>query len=238
MDFNAARGIGGGRGSEVVTVRPPSALWRLMLLAIIGFAVFAALTVAVTSNPSLSFDSGAFRVVDDLRAPWLDSVARVLTTLGLIAVVGPVVALAAAILFRRRLGARAIALVAGAALTWSAVWIVKLAVDRPRPPGALVATSGQSFPSGHAANAIGWLALAIALAIVIRARRRRVAAIAAGGLVAVLVGLSRIYLRAHYASDVLAGESLAIAIYALAAIGAVLWVNRGLRRREVHGRAI
>ena len=41
-----------------------------------------------------------------------------------------------------------------------------------------------------------------------------------------LVGLSRIYLRAHYASDVVAGEALAVAMYALATIGAVTWQAR------------
>ena len=41
-----------------------------------------------------------------------------------------------------------------------------------------------------------------------------------------LVGLSRIYLRAHYASDVLAGEALAVAMYALAAIGTVTRLAR------------
>jgi undecaprenyl-diphosphatase len=58
---------------------------------------------------------------------------------------------------------------------------------------------------------------------VIPARGARIAAIAAGALLAVLVGLSRIYLRAHYASDVLAGEALAVATYALATIGVVTW---------------
>jgi len=42
----------------------------------------------------------------------------------------------------------------------------------------------------------------------------------------VLVGLSRIYLRAHYASDVLAGEALAVAMYALAALVAVVRQRR------------
>ena len=37
------------------------------------------------------------------------------------------------------------------------------------------------------------------------------------------MGLSRIYLRAHYASDVIAGEALAVAMYALALIAAVAW---------------
>jgi membrane-associated phospholipid phosphatase len=34
----------------------------------------------------------------------------------------------------------------------------------------------------------------------------------------VLVGLTRIYLRVHYLSDVLAGEAFAVAMYALAGV--------------------
>jgi len=89
-----------------------------------------------------------------------------------------------------------------------------------------VHTSGQSYPSGHAANSVGYLALAIALTVAIPSRIGRVAAVAAGALLTVLVGLSRIYLRAHYASDVLAGEALAVAMYALAAIGTIAWQSR------------
>lgn len=50
-----------------------------------------------------------------------------------------------------------------------------------------------------------------------------------------LVGLSRINLRAHYASDVLAGEALGVAMYALAASGTVAWQAR--RERTMNGRA-
>ncbi len=45
--------------------------------------------------------------------------------------------------------------------------------------------------------------------------------LAIGSLLAVLVGLSRIYLRAHYASDVIAGEALAVAMYGLAATSVI-----------------
>jgi undecaprenyl-diphosphatase len=206
--------------------------WPLAVVAVI--AVFIALTVVVTTNPSLALDSRAFRIVNDLRAPWLDHAARVVTTLGLIAIVGPVVLLAAAILTRRRHHARAAALAAGAALTWISVWIVKTAVHRARPPTPLVHTSGQSYPSA-AANSIGWLALATALTVAIPTRRGRITAIAAGSLLAVLVGLSRIYLRAHYATDVLAGEALAVAIYALAAMGSLAW--QALRHPAVSAEA-
>jgi membrane-associated phospholipid phosphatase len=200
-----------------------------------AIALFAALTVAVTTNPSLAFDSRAFETSDDLRAPWLDQAARVVTKLGLIAIVGSAALLAAWLLIRRRHRIRAAGLVVGAALAWVAVWITKAVVDRPRPPEPLVHTSGQSYPSAHAANAVGWLALAIGLTTVIANRHARIAAVTAGGLLAVLVGLSRIYLRAHYASDVLAGEALGVAMYALAAIGTVAWQAR--RERTMNGRA-
>jgi membrane-associated phospholipid phosphatase len=200
--------------------------WQLVAVAATALAVFAALTVAVTSNRSLAFDSRAFETAHDLRAPWLDTAAKIVTTLGLIVIVGAAVFLTAVLLYRRRHALRAAALALGAAVAWVSVWITKWAVDRPRPPGPLVHTSGQSFPSGHAANSIGWLALAIALGAVIPNRAARTAAVAAGALIAVLVGLSRIYLRAHYISDVLAGEALAIAMYALATIGAVAWQAR------------
>lgn len=207
-------------------VRRASIPWLLVVVALAAIAVFVALTIAVTGSSSLALDSQAFEIADDLRVPWLDGAARVVTRLGLIAIVGSAVVLGAAVLIKHRDRARAAALVVGAALAWISVWIVKSVVDRPRPPDPLVHTAGPSFPSAHAANSVGWLALAIALTIVISTRAGRIAVIAAGALLAVLVGLSRIYLRAHYASDVLAGEALSVAMYALATIGALAWQSR------------
>ena len=190
----------------------------LIAIGVTAAAAFVVLTVIVMANSSLAFDSRAFAVASDLRAPWLTTVARVITTLGLIAVVGPALVAGAALLIARKDRRRAGVLVAGGALTWVTVWITKSLVDRPRPPRPLVHTAGQSYPSAHAANSVGWLALAIALAAVIPARGLRIAVIAAGALVAVVVGLSRIYLRAHFTSDVLAGYALAVAMYSLATI--------------------
>ena len=198
----------------------------LIGVAAVSLAVFAVLTVAVVRSPSLAIDSSASELAEDLRAPWLDDVARVITTFGLIAIVGSAVILGAIVLTRRRHLARAGALVLGAALAWVGVWVTKGVVDRPRPPKPLVNVAGQSYPSAHSANAVGWLALAIALGALIGPRAPRVTAIAGGAVLAVLVGLSRIYLGAHYLSDVLAGEALAVAMYALAALGAAWWMAR------------
>src|SRR5689334_9777131 len=138
---------------------------RLIVLTVASLAVFAALTVAVAGGGSLAIDRRAFRIADDLRAPWLDQLAKIVTTLGLIAVVGTVVVLGAVFLARRRYVYRAAGLVAGAALAWASVWLVKMIVDRSRPPDPLVHTTGKSYPSAHAANSVGWLALGIALTV-------------------------------------------------------------------------
>ena len=202
---------------QVRSVRP------LVLIAALSAIVFVALTVLVTTSAPISIDSRAFRFAHDLRAPWLDHVARAVTTFGLIAIVGPALLVSGVLLMRAEQRARAAALLTGGALAWIGVWLLKLVVDRPRPSAPLVTTSGQSYPSGHAANSVGWLALAIALTVLIRSRAGRVAAVCVAGALTVLVGLSRIYLRAHYASDVLGGESFAVATYALTATAAYAW---------------
>jgi membrane-associated phospholipid phosphatase len=205
----------------------------LAAVACVSLAAFAALTVLVTTHGVSGLDARAFRTADDLRAAWLDSAARAITTLGLIAVVGPAVVLGGAWLVVRGRATRAAALVAGAGVAWLSVWVIKAIVDRPRPPAPLVQTAGQSYPSAHAANSVGWLALALALAVLIPARPVRIAAIAVGGAVTLLVGLSRIYLRAHYASDVLGGETLAVAIYAVTALAALSWAAGAGRRLQL-----
>jgi membrane-associated phospholipid phosphatase len=213
-------------------MRRLSVLWPLAGVAAGAMAVFVALTIVVTSNPSLAVDSRAFRIANELRTPALDHAARIVTTLGLFVIVGPVLLIGAALLIRRQRRARAASLLIGAALAWISVWIIKAAVDRARPPAPLVHTSGQSYPSGHAANSVGYLALAIALTVAVSSRIGRIAAVAAGALLTVLVGLSRIYLRAHYASDVLGGEALATAMYALGTIGTLAWQKRGHSARK------
>ena len=105
--------------------------WLLIVVAGVALAVFGALTATVTLGPSLALDSWAFEIADDLRAPWLDAAARVVTTLGLLAIVGSGVLLSALVLVKRRYVARAGVLMLGAALTWVGVWIAKAVVDRP-----------------------------------------------------------------------------------------------------------
>jgi len=90
------------------------------------------------------------------------------------------------------------------------------------------------YPSGHAAYSTAWVAAAVMLT-------RRLGLLTKGTLVfvalgiAAAVGVSRVYLRAHWWSDVVGGWGLAAAIFSLLA-GIALVVdyfrNNGERRAE------
>jgi membrane-associated phospholipid phosphatase len=83
---------------------------------------------------------------------------------------------------------------------------LKAAIDRPRPPDSLIETSAASFPSGHAiASAVTAVGLVLVLARPGKTRWRwEVNAVVFTSVMA----LSRVYLRAHWLSDTVAGALL------------------------------
>jgi membrane protein DedA with SNARE-associated domain/membrane-associated phospholipid phosphatase len=168
-------------------------------------------------------DEVAAEIVEALRTGWLTDVAKVVTVLGSAAVVLPLVAISAAVLAIRRRWAEVAVLLVGMAIVLIGVHEIKAAVDRPRPPGSLVGTSGSAFPSGHAAYSTFYVWLAVMVVIRVRPGISRGAAIVTTGIVlTALVGLSRVYLGAHYLSDVSGGWALGATAFSLCAATALI----------------
>ncbi len=93
---------------------------------------------------------------------------------------------------------------------------------RPRPPVAerLISVTGWSFPSGHATQSVAFWGMLVVVLCGGRTRAVRTVGWVVAALVALAVGLSRIYLGVHWISDVTAGWLLGGAwLCTLAVIG-------------------
>jgi membrane protein DedA with SNARE-associated domain/membrane-associated phospholipid phosphatase len=193
-------------------------LTTLLAVAAVSAYVFGLYTDLVESGNAFGTpgDDVAGDAARDIKIGVLTALAKAVSLGGTWPVATAVAVLAGLFLLTRDRIADTLVLAVGFATTQAAVQITKAAVDRPRPVDPLVDVTGSSFPSGHAAMAILYVAVALAVARLLRGGATlRIAVVAVACILAVLIGLSRVYLRAHYLSDVTAGWALALAVFSI-----------------------
>jgi membrane protein DedA with SNARE-associated domain/membrane-associated phospholipid phosphatase len=207
--FSAERLTPGNLGLELTTL--------LALLAVATFNFFL-LGDVIMKPDEPRIDRWAEDVASRLNTDALVQVAKVVTSLGAFptAVIAVVLTGGWALMRRRYLEAGA--LVLGLAASYAAVHIAKAAYDRPRPPGSLVAADLSAFPSGHACYAVTLVACATVLVRGGVGWAGRIAAVTVAVILVAAVAVTRVYLRAHYLTDVLGGVALGVAIWSLIGI--------------------
>jgi membrane-associated phospholipid phosphatase len=226
----------GNRAASVLTSRR-----RTVLYAVVLVGALAAVFLAVGTNTGPTgletrvgwvgrVDQTVLRTSDVIRTGILTGIARVLDVAGGGIVTIPLRALIAIVLIVRRRWPAFWAWILTWALAEAAVRGAKVFFARPRPPMPLVSTTGFSFPSGHAV-ATAAIAMALVLVLIPPGRTRRKWEILAIVFTFVMA-LSRVYLRAHWLSDVEAGVLLgATAALAAAAVVTEIRDLYGKRRR-------
>ena len=170
---------------------------------------------------------------------WLHIAATDITALGSVTVLSLLILLAFALLVSLRRWAEALMLVGGAGGGLLISQTLKLVFGRERPDLVYRAVEAvnASFPSGHAMlSAVVFLTLGVLAARFADKRRVKVLAVGAAVLVSLLVGLSRVYLGVHWASDVLAGWCVGAA-WAMACWLAAFFVQRRFRPSAVRPEA-
>jgi membrane-associated phospholipid phosphatase len=191
----------------------------------LGLWVFSALLFMAIAVPTLK---DAVQAVDDQVHRWVVSIewgpavtaSQFLDFVGSAWVVWPTMAgVAAWLAWNRRWEAFSTWVVA-MVVSQLMVGPVKSLYMRPRPSMSLVETSSWSFPSGHSVVG-GAIAIAAVIVLVPAGPRRRNLEMLAIAF-AVVMALSRVYLRAHWLSDAAAGVALGAAI----AIGAAALTDR------------
>lgn len=194
-------------------------------------ALFVLLAVQVVATGGSFVDAPVYGAVSKLICPPLTAVVKVLTQFGGTTLL-VVLCVITCLLFWRLWGWRLV-VVNGANLFLASYCnkLIKVLVQRPRPAVEhLVEQGGFSFPSGHSLSAMVFYGL-IALILLNRlpGKKGRWAAALLGVLI-LLVGLSRIYVGVHFASDVLAG--LCEGFIWLGLITRIPWVKGAITGRK------
>ena len=221
---------GPSRGSgETFLAHPAHALWAAggMLALVVLIAIL------VPAGP-LGLDRSWSEAMHHLETPLLTDLALVFNWLGRGVGRALALTLVGLILLRRRRWLALAAFAVAESLAPLLSTLLKVLVDRARPPDGLVYPVGATFPSGHATYA-GATCLALVLLFTTPGTRRTWWwALASLGVVG--MAWSRTYLQVHWLTDVIAGALLgsgvSLLVFAIAQLrGSGLVANGVLIRR-------
>jgi undecaprenyl-diphosphatase len=224
----------------IAVARAEFAALGALAIITLGTVTFVEIADDMTETDGQAFDQMVLHwmqpVAGQPRGPWwLHEAAADITSLGGIAVLTlfAVVALGMLLILRKWLSALLllIGLAGGVALSEG----LKALFQRERPPAAFqaVETLNASFPSGHALlSTVFYLTVAVMMTRAFPRRRLKAYVLGVGMVFALMVGMTRVYLGAHWASDVMAGWCVGAA-WAMA-----LWlVSYAVERRQTRHHA-
>lgn len=197
-------------------------LTTLLAVGAVGSFAFFGYWIIAAGGDLSAFDDPVNRLAAELSHPTAIDVAEFLTVFGSPWLMETLCALTTILLLARRRIVEAAVVGIGMTLTVAFVQVAKHAVDRPRPSNAVVDAAGSAYPSGHAAYAIAWIALAVVAVRVVPALRGRWWLVIVAIVLAALVGATRVYLRVHWVSDVLGGEGAAAMSFCAVAVVALI----------------
>ncbi|MCX5567570.1 bifunctional DedA family/phosphatase PAP2 family protein [Kaistia nematophila] len=199
---------------------PGTSTLIVMGVAVIALArIFVGLAEDVFMREQITrMDAAISTLVQGWRTPALDDVMIAITSLGDGVVVTAVVAAAVIWLFVHRERKLGVGLALTMVLAAVSVPALKSVLSIPRPIEIYSGADAFSFPSGHATSAAALYASLAWLATHNAALRWKIVGFALAGVMTAAIAASRVYLAAHWPSDVLAGLTLGLALAAIYAL--------------------
>ena len=214
---------GSARGMVAALLDParPESRALLLLAGILiasAWMFFGIIEDVVSGDPLVAVDKSVYHLMQGLRTPIGDGIMIVLTELGDAAVILPVITAVLLWLLWKRAWRPAAYWIAAASFGAVLTIILKTGFGLPRPLPMYDGSIAFGFPSGHAVMSIvvfGFLAVLSTRELNLRGKYVVFSTLV---MVAGLIAFSRIYLGAHWLSDVLGGLSFGMAWVALLGI--------------------
>lgn len=183
-----------------------------LLLLITIPAFFFIVGEIAPGEPLVLSDAAIHNLFDGLRTPLGDRIMVFITLLGDGQIITITTCVVVGYLFLRKAWRRGIAVLIAMASTSVFVPLFKVAMERFRPINIYAGADAYSFPSGHATlNAVLFGLIAVLVAHD-RSRWTKAGVFSLTVAYVLLIGFSRVYLGAHWASDVLAGLLFGLAM--------------------------
>ncbi|HEV2801710.1 MAG TPA: phosphatase PAP2 family protein [Pyrinomonadaceae bacterium] len=184
-----------------------SRLWRAQVRYAVVLLAFAVLAAFARANAYFAWDRAVAQYIQSLRTPALDVLMYAVSYVGYHVVPYAIAGLTALAFFAARRRSEAYALLVSTAGSGLLNRTIKMLIARPRPTAPDVNVfrlhGGQSFPSGHVTFYVCYFGFLFFVAYALLPKRSlaRRLALTLTSLMIALVGLSRVYLGAHWPSD-------------------------------------
>lgn len=179
-------------------------------LSIIALILFIFILEDVLEQEIYRFDETIYSFISKGISDNMSQIAKIITTMGSVYVIIPVTIISIIYFWKKR---ESKYIVINLAIIFASNQILKRIIARPRPDEfRIVEETGYSFPSGHSMISMAFYGLFIYLIYKkINNKYLKWTLIILLSILIILIGVSRIYLGVHYASDVCAGFLLSIA---------------------------
>jgi membrane-associated phospholipid phosphatase len=215
MDSASGANRGAGATEDALAPKPIRHFRALFLrgYAVTALACFVILAVSARSVDFYALDVRVSHAVQSVASRWLTLLMSAVSYPGYFPQSYILVAVITVGMFAVGLRWEAISALLGSAGSSTMDALLKVIIHRPRPGADLVhimaRTSSYSFPSGHVVVYTVFYGFLFYLSwTLVRQRAVRILLCGALGSLVLLVGISRIYLGAHWLSDVVAGYLL------------------------------
>jgi len=175
----------------------------LLILAVLIY-------ILIETNRIYSFDNEIYSIISKYISEPITILAKIVTTIGSAYVVVPICIVLMIALWKKGYGKY---ILLNLFIVFLSNQFLKFIIQRPRPTEYnLIIENGFSFPSGHSMVSMAFYGYIIYLIYKnIKNNYLKWGLITILALIIILIGISRIYLGVHYASDVLAGFLISIA---------------------------